>query len=297
MATRIALGAGRWRLVRQLLSETVVLAAAAGVLAFAAAAWGGRTLLAVVTPSADRPPIELAPDWRLAVFTLSVAFAVCLIMGLLPSLRATTSIRLAASRQVGGGRQRRLLDRGLVAAQVALSLVLLVAAGLFVRTLENLWSQNPGYARQNVLMFSIDPRLAGKTGDAVRTTYHAVLESLKTVPGAQSATVSAVRPVSDNYYFIDSFNAIGDKTLPPDQAVRVAYNMVAPGYFSTLGIPLIAGRDFDDRDRAGSPAVTIVSERMARHFAGSPLGQRLGERGSHRGGRRRPVWQRPRSAA
>ena len=162
-ATRIALGAGRWRLVRQLLTETVVLAAAAGVLAFAVAAWGGRTLLAVVTPSADRPPIELVPDWRLAVFTLSVAFAVCLIAGLLPSLRATSSSRLAASRQVGGGRQRRLLDRGLVAAQVALSLVLLVAAGLFVRTLENLWSQNPGYARQNVLMFSIDPRLAGKT--------------------------------------------------------------------------------------------------------------------------------------
>ena len=117
-ATRIALGAGRWRLVRQLLTETVVLAAAAGVVAFAVAAWGGRTLLAVVTPSADRPPIELVPDWRLAVFTLSVAFAVCLIAGLLPSLRATSSSRLAASRQVGGGRQRRLLDRGLVAAQV-----------------------------------------------------------------------------------------------------------------------------------------------------------------------------------
>jgi predicted permease len=276
MATRIALGAGRWRLVRQRLSETMVLAAAAGVLAFAVAAWGGRTLLAVVTPSADRPPIELVPDWRLAVFTLSVAFAVCLIAGLLPSLRATTSIRLAASRQVGGGRQRRLLDRGLVAAQVALSLVLLVAAGLFVRTLENLWSQHPGYARQNVLMFSIDPRLAGKTGDGVRTTYHAVLESLKSVPGAESATVSAVRPVSDNYYFVDSFNAIGDKRLPPDQSVRVAYNNIAPGYFSTLGIPLTSGRDFDDRDRPGSSRVVIVSERLARHFAGSPLGQRLG---------------------
>jgi predicted permease len=276
LATRIALGAGRWRLVRQLLSETVVLAAAAGVVAFAVAAWGGRTLLAVVTPSADRPPIELVPDWRLAVFTLSVAFAVCLIAGLLPSLRATSSSRLAASRPVGGGRQRRLLDRGLVAAQVALSLVLLVAAGLFVRTLENLWSQHPGYARQNVLMFSIDPRLAGKTGDAVAATHRAVLESLKTLPGAQSATVSAVRPVTDNYYFVDSFSQIGDKTLPPEQGVRVAYNNVAPGYFSTLGIPLIAGRDFEDRDRPASPRVVIISERMARHFTGSPLGQRLG---------------------
>ena len=240
------------------------------------AAWGSRTLLAVVTPSADRAPIELTSDWRVAVFTVAVAFAVCAIAALIPALRATSATRLAASRQVGGGRQRRLLDRSLVAAQVGLSLTLLVAAGLFVRTLQNLWSQDPGYSRENVLMLSVDARLAGKTGAALPATYRAILDSLQALPGVQAATVSAVRPVSDNYYFVDSFTEIGNKVLPREQRVRVAFNNIAPGYFSTLGIPLVAGRDFDDRDRPGAMRVVIISERMARHFDGSPLGQRLG---------------------
>src|SRR5262245_13377065 len=145
LATRLALGAGRWRIVRQLLTETVLLAGVAGAIGLAVAIWGGRTLLALVRPSVETPPIELISDWRLAVFTLSVACLVCLIAGLIPALRATTPTRLATSRQIGGGRQRRLLDRCLVAAQVGLSLTLLVAAGLFVRTLQNLWSQDPGY--------------------------------------------------------------------------------------------------------------------------------------------------------
>ena len=276
LATRLALGAGRWRIVRQLLTETVLLAGIAGAVGFAAASWGGRTLLALVQPSAEMPPIELSSDWRLAAFTLSVAFLVCLIAGFIPALRATNPARLATSRQIGGGRQRRLLDRCLVAAQVGLSLVLLVAAGLFVRTLQNLWSQDPGYSRENVLMFSVDARLAGKTGPAVPATYRAVLDSLKTLPGARAATISAVRPVSDNYYFVNSFAEIGNKVLPREQRVRVAFNNVAPDYFSTLGIRLVAGRDFDDRDGPETAKVAIISERMARHFDGSPLGQRLG---------------------
>jgi predicted permease len=276
LATRLALGAGRWRIVGQLLTETVVLAGIAGAVGVAVATWGGGALLALVRPSVERPPIELTSDWRLAIFTLSIAFLVCLMAGLIPALRATNPARLAASRQIGGGRQRRLLDRCLVAAQVGLSLVLLVAAGLFVRTLQNLWSQDPGYTRENVLMFSVDARLAGKTGPAVAAAYQAVLDSLKTLPGVQAATVSAVRPVSDNYYFINSYTEIGNTVLPREQRVRVAFNNVAPGYFSTLGIRLVAGRDFDDRDRPETAKVAIISERMARHFDGSPLGQRLG---------------------
>ena len=276
LATRLALGAGRWRLVRQLLTETVVLAGAAGLLGFGVATWGGPALLAVVRPSAEQPPLELTWDLRLAFFTLSVSFLVCLIAGLVPALRSTNATRLAASRQVGGGRQRRLLDRCLVGAQVGLSLVLLVAAGLFVRTLQNLWSQDPGYSRENVLMFSVDARLAGKTGPALPATYRAVLDSLHTLPGARAATVSAVRPVSDNYYFINSYTELGNKVLPQEQRVRVAFNNVGPGYFSTLGIPLLAGRDFDDRDRPDSIPVAIISQRMAHHFDGLPLGQRLG---------------------
>ena len=154
--------------------------------------------------------------------------------------------------------------------------MLLVAAGLFLRTLGQLWAQDPGYNRQNVLMFSIDPRLAGKRGDEVPRASQRVLDELTTLPGAESVTMSAVRPVSDNYYFISSFRQINDKVLTAEQRIRVAFNHVAPGYFATLGIPLVAGRDFDQRDSLDAPKVIVISERLARHFEGSPIGQRIG---------------------
>ena len=276
IATRLAVGAGRWRLVRQFLTESLVLAACAGAVGVAIAVWGSRTLLRIALPAAERVPLTVGPDWRLILFMLGVSAATCLLFGLVPALRATSPRRFVGVRQVGGGRQRRLLDRTLVAAQVAISLILLVAAGLFLRTLGNLWAQEPGYDRHNVLMFSVDPRLAGRTGDDIPQIYRRVLDESRTVPGAQAVTMSAVRPVSDNYYFINSFREINGKLLTAEQRIRVAFNHVAPGYFATLGIPLVAGRDFDERDSLGAPNVVIISERLARHFEGNPIGQRLG---------------------
>ena len=275
IATRLAVGADRWRIVRQFLTESLVLAACAGAIGIAVAVWGSRTLLRIAVPAAERVPLTVGPDWRLILFMLGVTAATCLLFGLVPALRATAPRRFVGIRQVGGGRQRRLLDRSLVAAQVALSLILLVAAGLFLRTLDNLWAQEPGYDRRNVLMFSVEPRLAGRTGDEIPRTYRRVLDELKTVPGAQAVTMSAVRPVSDNYYFVTGFGHIGGKTLPQDRRVRAAFNHVAPGYFATLGIPLLAGREFDERDTTASPKVVIISERMARHFDGNPIGQSI----------------------
>jgi predicted permease len=107
-------------------------------------------------------------------------------------------------------------------------------------------------------------------------TYRQLLEELGSVRGARSVTASIVRPVSDSYYLISSVREVGEKSFPDDQRIRVAFNMVAPGYFSTLGIPLLAGRDFDRRDSAEGTKVVIVSERMARHFDGHPVGQRIG---------------------
>lgn len=275
IATRLAVGAGRWRIVRQFLTESLVLAACAGAVGVAIAVWGSRTLLRIALPAAERVPLNLGPDWRLILFMLGVTAATCLLFGLVPALRATSPKRFVGIRQVGGGRQRRLVDRTLVAAQVAISLILLVAASLFLRTLSNLWAQDPGYNRGNVLMFSVDPRLAGKKADDVPRIFRRVLDELRVVPGALSVTMSAVRPVSDDSYFVMSFRNIGDKTLTQDQRVRAAFNHVAPRYFGTLGIPLIAGREFDERDTPESPKVVIISERMARHFQGNPIGQRL----------------------
>jgi predicted permease len=275
IATRLALGASRWRVIRQLTTEALVLGACAGAAGLAIAAWGGEALLRIALPAVERLPIDISINARLVAFVAVVTTATCIVFGALPAIRATSVSDLAGSRVIRS-RRRRAFDRGLVAAQVALSLVLLVTAGLFLRTLEKLWAQDPGYDRQNVLMFSADARLAGLTSEEIPRAYGQLLDELRTVPGALAVTMSAVRPVSENYYFIDSFTEIGSKTLPPERRVRVAYNHVAPGYFATLGIPLVAGREFDARDTRGAPRVVIISERMARHFEGNPVGQTLG---------------------
>jgi predicted permease len=277
IATRLALGAGRWRIVRQLVTESMVLATAAAAGGMVIAIWGSRALLSIAMPTAERAAVQLAPNLRLIAFTIAVSATTCLLCGLLPALRATRATRITATRQIGAGPRRRALDTVLVATQVALSLVLLVAAGLFVRTLQNLWNQEPGYDRRNVVMFSVDARLAGRTGDEIPLTYSRILTELWRVPGAQSVTVSAVRPVSENYYFITGVGSVGGRKLPPDQRIRAAFNHVGPGYFATLGIPLVAGRDFDERDTRESARVAIISQRMARHFEGDPIGQMLDE--------------------
>jgi predicted permease len=276
IATRQALGAGRWRIVRQFLTESMVLACLAGALGVVIASWGSRTLLRIATPTSERLLLDLTPSVRLVAFTGIIAAATCLLFGVIPAIRATSPGRLLAGRQLGGGRQRRVLDRTLVASQVAISLVLLVTAGLFVRTLGKLWAQETGYDRHQVLMFSVDARLAGKKGPDVPMTYRRLIDELHAVPGARSVTASAVRPVSTNLYLVDSVSQVGEKTLSREQRIRVAFNVVAPGYFGTLGIPLMAGRDFDERDSGLAPKVVIISERMARHFTGNPVGQRIG---------------------
>lgn len=276
IATRQALGAGRWRIVRQFLTESMVLACLAGAVGVVIASWGSRALLRIATSTSERLPLDLTPSIRLVVFTAAISAATCVLFGLIPAIRATAPGRLLAGRQLGGGRQRRVLDRSLVASQVALSLVLLVTAGLFLRTLGKLWAQDTGYDRRNVLMFSIDAHLAGKKGTDVPDTYRRLLEELRAVPGAQSVSASAVRPVSDGYYFVGMVSQIGERSLPRERRIRVAFNVVAPGYFATLSIPLLAGRDFDERDSLAAPRVVIISERMARHFTGNPVGQRIG---------------------
>jgi predicted permease len=231
-------------------------------------------VLRVALPATEYPPLDLRPDLRLAAFTAAISVSACLLFGLFPAIRATSDRPLVTTREIRGGR-RRGLDRALVASQIALSLVLLVASGVLLRTLANLRSQDTGYDRSRVLMFSVDAHLAGRKGNDVPAAYSRVLDELRAIPDALSVTVSAVRPVSDTYYFVDSVVAIGERTLPESRTVRVAYNVVGPGYFRTLGIPLLAGREFDERDRIGRPAVALVSQRMARHFSGNPVGQRI----------------------
>jgi predicted lysophospholipase L1 biosynthesis ABC-type transport system permease subunit len=169
ITTRLALGAGRWRIVRQFLTESLVLAAVAGVVGLGIASWGSRLLLRVAVPATERLPIDVTPDLRIVGFTAAISVLTCVLFGLVPAIRATSPRALLPTRQLGGGRRKRLVDRALVASQVALSLVLLVAASLFLRTLDNIWALNTGYERRNILMFSVDAHLAGKRGQDVTT--------------------------------------------------------------------------------------------------------------------------------
>lgn len=275
IATRLALGAGRWRIVRQLLTESALLAGIGGTLGLALAWFGSTALLHVAMPAAERLPLNLTPDARIVGFTIAAEVFVCLLFGLLPALRSTGVRRVPSSGREVGRRHRRLLDRTLVTVQVAVSLVLVVFAGLFLRSLTNLWTQATGYDRGNILMFSVDAGLAGKKGDDARNMYLRLIEELKNLPGALSVTASSVRPVDDNAYFVDIVTRIGTREFPGLQAIRIAYNDLAPGYFSTMGVPLLAGRDFDPHDDANSPKVAIISETMAhRRFPGeNPVGQ------------------------
>ena len=272
IATRLAIGAGRWRLVRQLMTDALLIAGFSGALGLLLAWWASQFLLRVALVTADTLPIDLTPDMRVFAFTTLVSAMTCVLFGLMPALRATAIARHAGGREQGAPR-RRLLERTLVATQTALSLVLLVLAALFIRSLHNLWQQDPGYDRANILMFSIDAGLAGKRGADGVHIYRSVLDELRVLPGVTAASASTVPPVSTTYYFASSIEKAGTTEFPANQRLRFAFNSIAPGYLATLRIPLLAGRDFDFRDSVDSPKVGIISEKLAARFTGNPVGQ------------------------
>ena len=274
IAMRLALGAGRGRLVRQLLTESALIAVVGGTLGLVLATWASQALLRVAMRDTAGIAIDLAPDARVLAFTIAAAALTCVFFGLLPALRATASVNAAWRHEVRSRRQR-WLERTLVASQTAVSLVLLVFMALFVRSLQNLWARDPGYVRDNVALFATDAELAGRKGDDVRRTYLTLLDQLRALPGTTHAAVSTVAPVSTSSYFVGGVGRLGNKDFSGDRRIRVATNFLSPGYFATLGIPLVAGRDFDDRDDATSPKVVIISERLAAKFDGPAVGQSL----------------------
>jgi predicted permease len=276
IVTRLALGAPRLRVARQLLTESMLLAAAGGAAGLALAWWGSGALLRTARPGLNQMPVDLTPHLRLMAFTLGVSLLTCFLFGLIPALRSTGA-RMASERAVRSRRERRLVDSGLVAAQVAVSFVLLVFAGLFLRTMQNLWKQETGYDRRNVLMFSVDAGLAGRRGAAVGDTYRRILEALQAMPQARSVSASVVRPVDDSAYFVSVVTAIGQQQFPDQQGIRIAHNRIAPKYFSTLGVQMLSGREFDWRDDVNAPKTAVISETMARRrFPNQdPVGQQI----------------------
>jgi len=274
IAVRLALGASRGRLIRQLLSESLLLAILGAVAGTVLASILSSFLVSFISTPYSTVFLDLTVDWRVLAFTAGLAILTTVLFGLMPTLRATGASPSSALKTGGRGmtasRERFGLRRVLVTSQVALSLVLLFAALLFVRSLRNLVTLDAGFQQDGILITTVDfTRLnlpPERRGDFKRD----LLEQVRRIPGVKSAASAMQVPVSGSYW---NLAILGDTQ---DQKRGVAnLNRVGPEYFRTLETPLLAGRDFDARDTTASPKVAIVSQAFARKFIGgaSPLGK------------------------
>jgi predicted permease len=281
LALRVALGAGRARLIRQLLTESLVLAAFGAVVGVWLGALGVGGLLRLVSSDSTPVPLDAHLEGAVLAFTAGVTLVTGLLFGLAPAIRATrldlnAVIRGAAANVAGSGRAagRWPLGKTLAAAQVALSLPLLVTAALFVRSLQNLASVRLGYDAEHLLMFEIDPIASGYTSATVRPLYEDLLAGLATAPGVRSVSLSA----NGAFYGSDSGDDVSFPGYPiPDGATTTArFDRVGPGYFSTLGIPVLMGRDVAQQDSTGARSCWL-GQTMTRHFFGkdNPIGRRM----------------------
>jgi predicted permease len=281
IGTRLALGAGRARLIRQLVTESVVLAAAGGALGFAIA-YGSRHLLPLfVTQGSATVELEMPLDARLLFFTAATCLATGIACGLLPAVRATSvDVASLIGRSLSGTATRaaRLWSaKVLVVVQVALSFVLLVGAGLFVRTLLNLRSESLGFQPDRLLLFRMAPAQSGYRAERLNDFYERVLERIATLPGVRVASLS-------RHALLRGSSTRDGIFIPGSTATAIGTNVhfIAPRYFETMGIPLLVGRDIGWQDREGSPRVAVINETLARKLFGDlpPLGQRVQHPGS-----------------
>jgi predicted permease len=291
IAVRLAMGATRMRIVSQLLIETLFLSSIGTVVGLVLAFWADKTLIAIYLPSdSDRLKISTAPDLRILLFTLGVALLTAVIFGLAPALQATRpdvgkTLKDQAGAVVGGSRGR--LRGALVVAQVSLSLLLLIGAGLFLRTLNNLSSISPGFPAERLVGFTLDPSLSGYKVDRAKLFYQRLTGELSSVPGVNSVALAGVRILEGNEW--DSSMTVEGYAPPtPDARPQPYMNMISPNYFATLGVPIVAGRDFRITDNQEiflgrdpedwDPTVVMINESFAkRYFAGrNPVGLHVG---------------------
>jgi predicted permease len=283
IAVRLALGASRSRIVSQLLIESLLLAITGGVAGLALAVWMDRALLGFL-PAGDTPlTISTTPDWRILSFNLAVSLLTGIIFGLVPALQSTRP-QLAGTLkdQVGSiaGGTSVGLRKALVAAQVTLSLLLLIGAGLFIRSLKNLKDLDPGFRTNNLVEFLIDPSRNGYKPERSLDFYRQLQEHLDAIPGVESSAFAVVPILTgdewDNSIAIEGFSHKPTETPDPHM------QFISPDYFKTMNIPLIAGRDFRMSDGAGAPNVCIVNERFAKRYFkdGNALGRHIGMGGN-----------------
>ncbi|MCC7157246.1 MAG: FtsX-like permease family protein, partial [Bryobacterales bacterium] len=284
VSVRLAIGASRWQLVRQLLVESLVLAIAGGAAGVFLAIWITRSLLHFIPVEGSPLLIQPEPDLRVLLFSLAVALLAGLIFGLLPALRATRPDLWATLKDavgsIAGSGGTVYLRKGLVTAQVVLSFLLLFGAGLFVRSLQNLKATETGFRdMENLITFQVSPALSGYSTERVVQFFNGLLENLRSTPGVKSAGIATVQLLAGDEW--DSTMSVEGHQSKDGEDMQAFMNSVAPGYFAAMGVPLLAGRDFDRRDIKPESKAAIVNQKFAKHFFGdqNPIGRHLGRGG------------------
>ncbi len=281
ISLRLAIGAGRLRLVRQLLTESVLLSLVGGALGVMLAFWGTRLLMTMADLGGRFLPsdVDYAMSWRVLAFTLGVSLATGILFGIAPAWRASR-VDLTGSLKEGGRRSSAVghsrLSKALVIAQVASSLVLLVAAGLFVRTVQNLANVDVGFDKQNLLVFRVQPGLAGYKDARLEEFVRQTTARLEAIPGVQAVTFGHIPPIAN---YVNDTNVI----LPGETATSADEHdtnrqIIRENYFDALGIHVLAGRAFTSRDDADAPKVVVVTEAFVKKFLPNvdPVGQKIG---------------------
>jgi len=275
MAIRLAIGANRARLIRQLLAESLLLAVAGALAGAVLASFLSRYLVSFLTTKGNPLFVELGGDWRVFGFMAGLAILTCVLFGLTPALRASRAVPASAMRASGRGltadRSRFGLRRMLVISQVALSLVLLVGALLFVGSLRNLSTLDPGFRENGLLITGIDISRINFPPARRAVLYQELLRRVRGIPGVEGAASTNIVIISGSGWN-DGIQILGQNT---QERMVPWFNRISPGYFRTMGTALVAGRDFDDRDTTSAPEVAIVNQEFSRKFLGgaNPIGK------------------------
>jgi predicted permease len=280
VAIRLAMGATRGAIVRQRLVESFVLSGAGTILGLGIAWWTGTLLLKMLPDDGSVQALTTAPDLRVTAFAIAVALLTAILFGLAPALSSTrpalTSTLKDEAGSVVGGTGHARFRKGLVVAQVGLSVLLLAGAGLFARSLYNLKTLNPGFEADQLLGFSVNPSLNGYPRARSILVLQQIQEQLAQLPDVRSAAASVIALMTDSEW--SSTVKVEGYKPKEGEDMNPSVNAVGPGYFATIGQPLLAGREFTIKDGDGAPRVAIINETMAAYFFGkeSPLGRHIG---------------------
>ena len=277
IAVRMAMGAGRWRLIRQLLTESLLISLAGGAAGLLVGSWTLGALVGSIPESLGAQGLQGKFDYRVLAFSFGISILAGLLFGLIPALRSTSADLQSTLREQGanvfGGKSNVRLRKALLVSQVALTVVLLAAAGFFAQSLMNLKRQDLGVKTDHVIQFAVAPELNRYTPEQTVALADRLRENIAGLPGVRSVSVAEMSLLSDSD---SSANITAEGyTVSEDTNTDVQQNWIGPNFFATLGIPLLSGREFDSRDTSTAPKVAIVSEKMAQtYFRGqNPIGR------------------------